>query len=220
MSRFVDVYLDPCVPGYPCISSPRWSTRIVQVDSGSEQVDQRWAHPLHRFTLPEAVREMPVFNAVRDHWLVMRGPAKTWPWRDPLDFASIPLATPNEQQVPISAGDQEIGIGDGVKTMFELTKLYQRGAQSYTRRIVLPVVSTLLVSIDGTPIASPGNWSVTRPGGLITFVSPPGNGAIVRAGYLFDCIVRFENDASFDGIVRTFGVGGFADLVLLECRSC
>lgn len=220
MSRFVDVYLDPCVPGYPCISAPRWSTLIVQVDSGDEQVNQRWAHPLHRFTLPEAVREMPVFNAVRDHWLVMRGPAKAWPWRDPLDFASIPLAMPNEQDVPITATDQTIGVGDAVRMSFPLTKLYQRGTQSYTRRIVLPVVASVLVSVNGTLVAAPGNWSVTRPGGEIVFVNPPANGAIIRAGYLFDCIVRFENDTSFDGIVRTFGVGGFADITLLECRSC
>lgn len=60
--RFVDIPLDPCVPGYPCASSPRFRTEIVQVDSGAEQVNRRWQAPLHRFTLPEAVREMPVFN--------------------------------------------------------------------------------------------------------------------------------------------------------------
>lgn len=220
MSRFVDVYLDPCVPGYPCISSPRWSTRIVSVDSGTEQVEQRWAHPLHRFTLPEAVREMEVFNAVRDHWLVMRGPAFTWPWRDPLDFASIPLRRPNEEDPPISNMDQLVGVADGFQHVFKLNKVYQRGPQQYTRRIVLPVVDSVVVSFDGVDVPSAGNWTVTRPGGELVFNIPPPKDVVIRAGFYFDCIVRFENDASFDGIVRTFGVGGFADIVLLECRSC
>lgn len=217
MSRFEDVYLDPCVPGYPCISSPRWMTRIVQVDSGAEQVEQRWEHPLHRFTLPEAVRDMDTFNSVRDHWLVMRGPAKTWPWRDPLDFASVNLKMPNKAPT-ITNMDQQIGVGDGFTRSFQLVRTYTRGSATYTRRIVLPVVSSMLVSIDG--VAQLGGWTVSRPGGVLTFDTPPEDVSIIRVGFLFDCLVRFENDSSFDGIVRNFGVGGFADINLFETRNC
>lgn len=219
MSRFVDEYAPKEMPGWPCLSSPRWSTNIVQVDSGAEQANQRWEHPLYRFMLPEAVREHSIFEAVRDHWLAMRGPAHTWPFRDPLDFASAPLPAPNT--VPtISMTDQVIGTGDGAKTQFQLVKSYTRGGQSYDRTIHLPVADTVVVSVNGAD-PEPGNpWTVSRPGGVVTFDTPPSPGHVVRAGFLFDVEVRFESDDAFDGIAQTYGVGGFADITLVEVRPC
>lgn len=220
--RFVDIPLDPCVPGYPCASSPRFRTEIVQVDSGAEQVNRRWQAPLHRFTLPEAVREMAVFNAVRDHWLVMGGPARTWPWRDPLDFASIALAVPNEDDPPVSPVDQLLGVGDGFQRSFPISKQYirQNGATQLTldRAIELPVLDSFLLAANGVPLTV--GYTVSRPGGVVTFDTAPEAGVVLTWGGLFDCVVRFEADDSFDGIVRIFAVSGFADLTLLECRSC
>src|SRR5690554_6598753 len=132
MSRFVDEYPPSGFRGFPCISSPRWSTSIVAVDSGAEQANQRWEHPLHRFTLPEAVRDHATFEAVRDHWLVMRGPAPTWPFRDPLDFASRALPAANVAPT-VTSTDQTLGTGDGATRKFQLVKTYTRGSHSYTR---------------------------------------------------------------------------------------
>ncbi len=217
MSRFRDIYLDSKVPGYPCISTPRWSTEIVQVDSGAEQVNQRWANPLHKFTLPEAVRDMSVFNAIRDHWLVMRGPLYTWPWKDPLDFASVALAEPNVAPT-ITRLDQPLGTGNGLATQFQIIKRYTRSSQTFDRKIVLPVLASVLVAVNGTLQTS--GYTVSRPGGIVTFTSPPAAAAVITCGFLFDVEVRFESDEAFDGIVQTFGLGGFADIVLFETRSC
>jgi uncharacterized protein (TIGR02217 family) len=216
MTRFVDVYLDPKTPGYPCFSSPRWSTEIVQVDSGAEQVNQRWAHPLNRYTIPEAVRDMEIFNAVRDHWLVMRGPLHTFPWKDPLDFASVPLDAPNLTPV-VSGLDQDLGVGDGFKTDFQIYKKYERGTQFYNRKISLPVLTSLIVMINGVATTA---YTCSRPGGVISFAYAPAAGDVLTCGFLFDVEVRFEDDASFDGIIQTFGLGGFADMTLIETRSC
>ena len=217
MSRFKDEYMPACVAGYPVYASPRWSTDIVVVDSGREQANQRWSHPLHRYTLPEAVRTMDIFNAIRAHWLVMRGPAFIWPFRDPLDFASVDLERPTLAPT-VTAFDQTIGTGDGLTTEFQITKTYTVGAESYTREIYLPITSSVLVSVNG--IATGSGWSVDRDTGIIAFTSAPSNGHVIKCGYLFDVAVRFESDDSFDGIVQTFGVGGFADITLLETRIC
>lgn len=222
MTRFRDVYLDEQVPGYPCISSPRWSTMITQVDSGAEHVNQRWEHPLHVYTLPEAVREHETFEALHDHWMIMRGPAYTFPFRDPLDFASVPLEQPNTEPV-IDGTDQIIGTGDGATMVFQLYKTYSRGGFTYTRPIYHPVVDSVVVTVnnvDSTALSPTMTFTVSRTTGEITFSYPPSAGAIIRAGFLFDVEVRFESDDSFDGMVRTYSVSGFADLTLYEIRPC
>lgn len=222
MSRFVDEYMHACVPGYPCYCSPRWSTDLAMADNGSEQANQRWAHPLHKYTLPEAVRTMPVFNAIRDHWLVMRGPAHTWPFRDPLDFASVALEHPNEEPV-VTPWDQPLGTGDGITRTFQLVKDYVRGSQTYRRTIRLPVLADLRIGRD-SEFSPPGEYlagfSVDRYEGIVTFDVAPAGGTVLTWGGYFDVEVRFEADDSFDGIVKTFGIGGFADVTLLEVRGC
>lgn len=215
MNRFVDQYLPSHLVGYPAVSVPRWRTQIVQSDSGDEQVNQRWAHPLHKYTLPEAVHSHATFEAVHDHWMAMRGPAYTWPWRDPLDFASTAL-TRADSAPSISSSDQVIGTGDGATTRFQLIKTYSRGAQSYSRTIYLPVVSSVLVGVGG---GLPGDWSVSRQGGVVTFTDAPSLGAAITAGFLFDVEVHFESDDMFEGLMKTYAATGHGDLSLIEARS-
>ena len=189
------------------------------VDSGAESVNQQWQHPLHRYTLPQAVRDMEIFQSVRDHWLVMRGPAHTWPFRDPLDFASRPLAQ-SAIAPAITDTDQIIGTGNGSQTKFQLVKTYQVGSQTYTRKIHLPVVASVLVkvAVQGAEVQPP--HTVTRYGGQVIFDTPPPAGRLITAGFLFDVEVRFEADNAFDGIVSTFSLGGYADIPLVEVRKC
>ncbi len=216
MTRFVDQYPPACMAGYPCISSPRWSTQIVKVGSGDEVALQKWSQPLNRYSLPEAVRDHETFEAVRDHWLVMRGPLHTWPFRDPLDFASVPLKQPN-QTPALSALDQSLGTGDGATTKFKLHKTYARGSQTFTRRIHLPVASSVLVAVNGVPTV---DFTVDRLLGEINFTTAPLVGRVLTCGYLFDVEVRFEDDDVFEGAVRSYTASGFADLPLIEVRPC
>jgi len=222
MTRFVDVYMPAEVPGYPCNSEPRFSTTIVTVDSGAEQANRNWQHPLWRYNLPEAVRHWQVVEALKKHWLVMGGPAQTWPFRDPFDFASVDLLMVPMQSTPaIGMLDQVIGTGDGAKTQFSLVKAYDRyGATSYSRPITLPVVSSVRVSVNGADVSGSNPWTVSRPGGVVTFTTAPAPGQVVRAGFLFDVEVRFEADDSFAAMVRAFNAAGFADLALIGVRSC
>ena len=77
----------------------------------------------------------------------------------------------------------------------------------------------VVIAVDGATI-DPADYSVSRPGGEVTFDTPPPNGDPVTAGYLFDCEVRFESDDAFEGILRDFQIGGFADITLIEVRPC
>lgn len=223
---FMDLYLDEQIPGFPCNSSPRFSNTITTSAAGGESVNRNWLHPLHTFTLPNAIREHVQFEAIHDHWLLSGAREKVWPFRDPLDFASCPLTLPNV--VPDFDGeDQFLGQGDGFTRRFDLQKVYERGGFTYTRPITLPVVDSLVILVNGVLPADvdgghggPYTFDVTRPGGVVTFTPALAANAAATWGGLFDVIVRFERDDSFDGIVQSYQVSGFSDLTFQEVRNC
>lgn len=212
LARFIDEYAPIEIGGDDMTAAPRWFDRITQADSGSELITGWWDHPLMRFTLPEAVRDQETFEAILSHWLVMGGPAHTFPFRNPLDYASCALS---DDFMPLSLGplNQAIGTGDGAKTQFQLTKRYQAGAQFYDFPIRLPVTSTVEIALNGVQLGRE-HWSVTRLGGIVTFLVPPGGGDAISAGFLFDHEVRFEGDDGFQGLCQSFAASGFANLTL------
>lgn len=216
-NEFLDVELPSTIPGYPCISSPRTSTTIARSDSGREKINRNWVHPLHTFRLPDAIRAHAAIEDLRDHWMVMYGPFTAFPFRDPLDFASVHLAQA-DQTPTVTDTDQQIGVGDGATVSYQLSKTYTRGANTYVRPIVLPRTGTVVVAVNG--VSQPSGWTITRPGGVITFSSPPTNTHVITAGYLFDVPVRFATDDDFESILRSYNVSGFADITLVEKRLC
>lgn len=223
MTRFVDKYLSARIQGWPVDVAPMFSTQIAAVDSGAEQVNRRWQDPLREINIPQGVRDYATFLALQKHWLLMGGPANTWPWRDPTDFASVDLEIIN--QVPTVAGDdQVIGTGDGITVAFQLIKTYQASpAADYVRDITLPVLSTVIVLVDGVDPATlspPLSYTVSRPGGVVTFDTPPAVAAVISAGYLFDLNVRFDSDDTFRAVMQTYSVSGFSDVPLREVRYC
>lgn len=231
MSGFVDIPLPFGVKGYPTSAAPRFSTSIIASSSGAEQVNQNWRHPLHRFTLAEAVREWEIVENLRDHWYAMNGPAYHFPFRDPLDFATVNLPAPNFE--PVTSGlDQGFGTTDGLTREFQLVKTYTRShgatSKSYERTITLPDLDSVVILMNGlepgtahpTLPGGPYTLSVSRPGGVVEFTTAPTAGIALTWGGLFDVPVRFEGDDAFEGIVRTFRAGGFADVTLIEKRPC
>lgn len=216
---FIDEYLPDAVPGYPCISAPRTNTSIQVTAGGNERRNQNWEHPLHRYILPEGVRDWSVAQTLKDHWLIMRGPFHSFPFYDPLDFASVPLTRPNLEPT-VTRTDQLLGTTDGFTDTFQLIKTYTVGSETYDRTIHLPVLDSVVVAVDGVLVPAT-DYTVSRPGGEILFDTPPAAGGDnVTAGFLFDVEVRFESDDAFEGILRTYQVGGFADITLIEVRPC
>lgn len=224
MGEFVDQYLPARLVGFPCASIPRTKTNIQVTAGGNENRNQEWEHPLHRFVLPEAIgRDWAIIDTLMTHWRIMRGPWRSWPWRDPLDKASIALRIPDEpdaELIPrLSPTDQAIGVGDGFTDSFQLVKTYSSGAETYERPIHLPVLDTVLVADNGV-LVDEADYTVARPGGTIQFAIPPLAGHTITAGYLFDVEVRFESDDAFEAILRNFAIGGASDLTLIEVRPC
>lgn len=216
--RFIDEYLPACIPGYPCVSAPVWGNVISRVASGAENVRQIWEHPLHSFTLPVAARKQEIVEGLKNMWMVTAGNARTFPFRDPLDFASVPLVQPN--QAPVTGMlDQVIGTGDGFETNFQLVKTYTFGIESYDRLIYLPILDSVAVAFDGV-VVDPNDYTVTRPGGIIVFDTAVPDGVEVTAGFLFDVEVRFSDNDTYAGVMRAYTVAGFENINLVEVRPC
>ena len=227
---FIDAYPPASIMKFGFVSSPRFSTSITAVANGSERRNRNWASPLHTFAAPDAIECHEDLVALHDMWMAMAGPLHTFPFRDPLDFASRALpAADVEPEVGLT--DSVLGIGDGFNREFQLIRSYAYGTASHDRPIHLPVVDSVIVGINATPAADyiqaipgvgdvPMTWSVDRGTGIVTFDYAPNEGLIITAGFLFDVEVRFEGDDSYDGIVRSWRVSGHADLVFSEVRPC
>lgn len=224
---FIDAPIPLTVMAYPFTSSPRWSTNITQVDNGSEHRNQNWQHPLHRFNAPEAIRCQQDLEAVKEMWMALAGPADSFPLRDPLDFASVPLGIANVEPA-VARTNQLLGVGDGLTREFQLQKAYQFGSKIYERLIYLPVVDSIVIGMNALPPETadptlPGGpyvVEVERRGGIVRFTPAPEEDVILTWGGFFDVECRFEQDDSFDAIVRAYGVTGFADLTFVEIRPC
>lgn len=238
---FIDAYLPDKIRGYPFVSSPRWSTAITTVSNGDERRNQNWVHPLHRFTAPECVSCMDDLEDIKAAWYALAGPTHSFPFRDPLDFASRRLSEPNQTPSLLLRTDQYLGsydpatrsyiraVPDGIATDFQLMKEYSFGSVTYRRLVYMPVVETVLIGVNGDPpddaistppFGGPFTVEVDRRSGVVSFSAAPGEGAVLTWGGLFDVECRFESDDAFDALTRSFGVTGAADLSFTEIRPC
>jgi len=135
-----------------------------------------------------------------------RGPAVAFRFRDPYDHSS------NGMTGEPTAGDQWIGVGDGVTDSFALVKRY---GGSERRRITRPVSGSIRVAIDGAQVTT--GWTLQERG-VVEFSSPPVSGAEITAGFLFDVPVRFAEDR-IEVNRSTFRAGDAPSVPLVEVRE-
>lgn len=176
----------PLVLARRSAAGPEFRTTIVETASGREYRNQEWAEARLRFDAARGVRSVPERDQLLDFFYARRGRARAFPLRDFTDFSS------NGSSGEPDPGDQVLGEGNGLDAAFQLIKWYGTGPGAYLRRILLPVAESVRVALDGVEQAS--GWSVSRPGGIVTFDAPPSAGVVVSAGFLFDVPVRFDTD--------------------------
>ncbi len=137
-----------------------------------------------------------------------RGAARGFRLTDPFDHSSNGMTgTPTPD-------DQSLGIGDGLRSVFDLVKNYGPETDPQRRRITRPDIASLRCSIGGVET---GAWQ-WQDGGRIAFDTVPPVGAEVRAGYLFDVPVRFAEDR-LDISAATFAAGEAPSVPLIEVRE-
>ncbi len=118
----------------------------------------------------------------------------------------------------MTAGDQNLGTGDGVRVAFPLMKAYRSGDEIYRRPVAKPVRGTVLVAVAGQPLVESIDWVVDDTTGIVTFVQAPDLGTVVTAGFEFDVPVRFDTDRIVTS-VASFKAGEVPQVPVVELRA-
>ncbi len=194
---------------YGTSGGPERRTEIATLGSGFEERNSPWAHSRRRYNAGYGVRDLNDLHAVIAFFEARHGRLYGFRFKDWSDYKSCPPLD------GITPNDQNIGVGDGSRTEYQLVKRYQSGGQSYTRPIQKPVAGTVRIALDGIEQAS--GWSVDSTTGLVTFDTPPASGAVISAGFELDVPVRFDNDR-LDIALSRFRAGDIPSIPLVELR--
>lgn len=187
-------------------------TRLTQVNvlrSGYEERITPWQHPRHKYDASIGVRSLAHLDEVLQFWHAMRGKMYGFRWKDWSDFKS------NNTVTNVTFTDQDIGVGDGSTTTFQLIKTYVTLTASYERNIKKPVLNTVKIGIEGVEQLS--GWSVDTTTGIITFDSAPTTGEEITAGYEFDIPARFDTDELYISI-EGYLAGSLSSIPIIELR--
>ncbi|KKB09042.1 DUF2460 domain-containing protein [Devosia chinhatensis] len=163
---------------------PERKTEIVTLAGGGEKRNGRWAHSRRRYNAGYGVKSRADMQVVLAFFEERRGRLHGFLWRDGLDHSSGG-AIPHPQ-------DQALGIGNGLRTQFQLLKRYGATFDPYQRAITKPVAGSVRIALGGVEQVT--GWSVDATTGIVSFAVPPAAGASVTAGFLFDVPVRFDSD--------------------------
>ncbi|MBJ7501796.1 MAG: DUF2460 domain-containing protein [Sphingopyxis sp.] len=197
----------PLAIGREAMVVTEFSTQIVSSPSGHEQRASEWAEARMRYDAGPGIRSEADVRALAEFFRARRGAARAFRFRDPFDCSSA------ESGGLPGAGDQLLGLGDGVRRQFALVKRYGADDAEQMRSIGLPVAGSVRVSVDGLETAA----FVVTGGEILLDIAPPA-GVAVRAGYLFDVPVRFAEDR-LEASRATFLAGELASVPLIEVRA-
>ena len=200
----------PARLAFGCAGGVERRTQVTTLASGFERRSSPWAQGRRRYLIGTAARPLDDAAELVAFFEERRGRLHGFRFRDPADCRSCaPSATP-------AATDQAIGVGDGVRKTFALTKTYGTGDTAVVRPIAKPVAGTVKIAVAGVVLGGAA-FSVDTVTGLVTLVVTPAVGAAVTAGFEFDTPVRFDSDR-IDVTMESFNAARVGAVALVEVR--
>ncbi|APX88380.1 glycoside hydrolase family 24 [Brevirhabdus pacifica] len=201
----------PARLSFGSVGGPERRTEIVTLTSGHEERSSPWAHSRRRYDAGVGLRSLDDVEGLLAFFEARHGRLHGFRWKDWADFKSCaPSADP-------AAGDQVIGVGDGVMRSFALSKGYVSGGVRYARPISKPVSGTVRMAVDDVELVQGAGFEVDIDTGLCTLPAPPHSGAQVTAGFEFDVPVRFDTDL-IQVSVASFRAGEVPNVPVIEVR--
>lgn len=193
------------------LGGPERRTDVVTLANGFEERNTPWAHSRRRYDAGLGLRSLDDVAALIAFFEARRGQLHGFRWKDWSDYRSC---KPSQQVSPL---DQTVARGDGVTTVFALSKTYRSGVQTYQRPIAKPVAGTVQVALASDPKVDTLEFEVDATTGLITFFSAPDIGVLITAGFEFDVPVRFDTDR-LQTSVGAFQAGEVPNVPVIEVR--
>lgn len=164
---------------------PMFSTEVTKTTGGQAYTNRNWTMPLHRYDITQAVREEADFAELREFFFNVGGRADAFRFKDLADYRATAQ--------PLAA----VTVG----TLYQLTKVYTRGARSFSRTINKPV-NSIAVFRNGSSISPTIDYTTGR----VTISGHTGGDVYTWTGE-FDVRVAFTSDAMEHEIVNK-GSGG------------
>lgn len=193
------------------VGGPERRTDVVTLANGHEERNTPWAHARRRYDAGLGLRSLDDIAALIAFFEARQGQLFGFRWKDWSDFRScLPSAE-------VAFEDQVIGLGDGQRTVFQLTKTYRSGAVSYGRPITKPVASTVQVGLEQERLQEGVDFTLDETTGEITLAYAPEAGQRVVAGFEFDVPVRFDT-GSIQTSVASFQAGDAPNVPVVEVR--
>lgn len=202
MSGFDEVRLELPV-AFGARGGPETAVDVVRLASGIEARNARWSGARRRWDVGGVALAAADAAALAAFFEARGGRLRGFRLRDVLDWKSCGFGE------DVSDIDQEIGVGDGAETSFQLVKAYANGGVSWSRTICKPVAGSVVVAVDGVATSA---FSLDVVTGVVTLDAAPGVGEAVTAGFTFDVPVRFdverlELSAEGAGLMRVGSLG-------------
>lgn len=192
---------------YGSSGGPEWRTRVETRGSGREKRVKEWPTPLWRYDVRKGIVDDALFQQLQAfHLAIAEGRAFGFRYKDPVDF---------------SVTGQQLDTSQGTGT-YQLIKSYTFSPFTFNRPIYKPVVGTVTLTLNSSPVTFVDASSGTITGGIFDseifddelfagadasvvldyttgiitwFTSPvPGPGDILVATFEFDVPCRFDVD--------------------------
>jgi uncharacterized protein (TIGR02217 family) len=196
---FVEIQF-PADISYGSSGGPEYATDIVISAGGYEQRNISWEQARARYNVAHGVKTKTQLESLIAFFRARKGRALGFRFKDWTDHA---------------ATNEAIGVGNGVKTQFQLTKTYSSGSGSEIRNIYKPVVGSITIKKAG--VVQSSGVSVDTTNGMVTFTAAPANGNAITATYEFDVPVRFDADR-LSATLEDYGIHSWMDIPLIEVR--
>jgi uncharacterized protein (TIGR02217 family) len=184
-TTFIESQFPPDI-SYGSSGGSGFKTTIFATEGGWEQRNVDWSMSKAEYDVSQAIKNIDDMNTLIQFFMAVRGKAYGFRFKDWGDYQIV---------------NQQIGVGDGTTTQFQLVKTYTdpNNIMTFTRTIAKPVagsITTLLVA--GVPVPTSGtglHYSLDTTTGIFTFSAAPAATQPIVVSYIeFDVPVRFDTD--------------------------
>ncbi|MEP2921002.1 DUF2460 domain-containing protein [Sulfitobacter sp.] len=201
----------PANLSFGALGGPQRRVDVVTLANGFEERNTPWAHSRRVYDAGLGLRSLDDVEAVIAFYEARYGQMYGFRWKDWSDYKS---AIPSAE---IDRGDQQIALGDGVTTQYQLIKTYRSGSHTYARPITKPVAGSVVLAVEQDDKQELVDYTIDNTTGVITFFDAPDPDTRVFAGYEFDVPVRFDSDSLLTNIA-SFHAGQVPDIPVREVR--